>query len=374
MIYYNSDFNSLPDALQLRPLLSSIQNKVPVRHLMPTERVVEDESKYILTHLSNGCFSLKPNITHQGVLFYGNCDYEQVKKGLYGTYYFKSVKEKSVHSDLLKYNVLLEQFRLLIKSFPLYDLLSKGIYIDEVGVKFILKNAYGLASAYSFVSPYINLTSSLDLAMFYATHKFNEVGNYEPADPNTIGIIYVYVLEEPFGVSSGLSTLGLQVFQKTFNTKQFLYRINRGENFNEKSNVAGFTFKQTKDGSEYFAQQIKEQEILPKDDFLAKKLQELGNKIYTGAIAENLRKNKGDSEAGNRQILEKEGFKIVDGIPSFCVEDLISVDLENIWATIWDRTIGTTSLDKKIIQYLQRVPTMDKYKNYFNIVKYYGER
>lgn len=77
MIYYNSDFNSLPDALQLRPLLSSIQNKVPVRHLMPTERVVEDESKYILTHLSNGCFSLKPNITHQGVLFYGKGDYDK---------------------------------------------------------------------------------------------------------------------------------------------------------------------------------------------------------------------------------------------------------------------------------------------------------
>lgn len=373
MIYYNSNLNSLPDALQLRTLLTSIQNRMPVQHLMPTERVMDDESKYILTHLSNGCFSLKPNITHQGVLYYGNSNFENVKGGLFSQYFMKDKTNKSRHEDFVKYNVLLEQFKLLIKTFPLYDLLSQGIDVDNSNVKFVMKNSYGLASAYSFVSPYINLTSSLDLAMFYATHKYTKEG-YIPADTDTLGIIYVYNLNEPFGLMRGLSTLGLQVFMKTFNTKQFLYRLKSGEDFNTKPNVIGFTFRQTNAVADYYAQVISEKEILPTNDFLETKLKTIQYKVFSKAIEENLRKNRIDSEAVNRSILQKAGFEIEEGTPSFTVEDLIGVDLEEIWTTIMGQTLGISPDDQKTLSFLRRVPSLEKYKKYFNIVKYYEER
>ena len=72
MIYKRDKYDELPDAFQVRSLLKKIQDITPVKHLMPTERVVDGEDKYLLTHLANGRFVIKPNITKQGVLYYGN--------------------------------------------------------------------------------------------------------------------------------------------------------------------------------------------------------------------------------------------------------------------------------------------------------------
>ena len=76
MIYKNTDFNKLPDALELRRILNIFQDRFPVKHLMPSESIVDGaEDKYLLTQLSDGMTVLKPNITHQGLLFYGNSEF-----------------------------------------------------------------------------------------------------------------------------------------------------------------------------------------------------------------------------------------------------------------------------------------------------------
>ena len=73
MIYKNTDSQKLPDALELRRVLNIFQDRFPVKHLMPSESIVDGaEDKYLLTQLSDGMTVLKPNITHQGLLFYGN--------------------------------------------------------------------------------------------------------------------------------------------------------------------------------------------------------------------------------------------------------------------------------------------------------------
>ena len=73
MIYKNTDSQKLPDALELRRILNIFQDRFPVKHLMPSESIVDGaEDKYLLTQLSDGMTVLKPNITHQGLLFYGN--------------------------------------------------------------------------------------------------------------------------------------------------------------------------------------------------------------------------------------------------------------------------------------------------------------
>lgn len=59
MIYKRDKYDELPDAFQVRSLLKKIQDITPVKHLMPTERVVDGEDKYLLTHLANGRFDEK---------------------------------------------------------------------------------------------------------------------------------------------------------------------------------------------------------------------------------------------------------------------------------------------------------------------------
>lgn len=80
MIFENDDIYKLPKAKEMGRFLAMMQRQIPVQHIMPMERIVSDKEAYVLTKLSNGRYSIKPNITHQGLLYYGNCDFESVKK------------------------------------------------------------------------------------------------------------------------------------------------------------------------------------------------------------------------------------------------------------------------------------------------------
>ena len=246
MIYQNTDFNKLPDALELRRILNIFQDRFPVKHLMPSESIVDGaEDKYLLTQLSDGMTVLKPNITHQGLLFYGNYKFNPNQFILP---YFK----ESIHDNMLERNVKLEQFKLLIESFPLYAMLKNGIDLPKSNIKIRMENPYGIASAYHLDSPFLNLTSSIDIALFYATHKYED-NKYVPVKDG-IGVVYFYVMDKPFGQIPGLFTLGLQVFPRTFYNKQFLLRLKPNEDFNEKDGVFGFSFKQSEKASEEIAE------------------------------------------------------------------------------------------------------------------------
>lgn len=87
MIFQNNDIKKLPDSKEMGRILAMMQDSIPVEHLMPFERMIGDEDAYILTRLSNGRFSIKPNITHQGLLYYGNSNFESVKDRLLPNYY-----------------------------------------------------------------------------------------------------------------------------------------------------------------------------------------------------------------------------------------------------------------------------------------------
>lgn len=375
MIFQNSDKEKLPDSKQMGRMLAMMQDRVSVQHLMPFEKMVGDEDAYILTRLSNGRFSIKPNITHQGLLYYGNCDFETVKKGLKPFYYRRlSNGCEPAHDEFMEYNVLLEQFRMLVESFPLYRLLNEGIDVnDRLTIR--VGNAYALASAYGLKAPYMNLTSDIDIAMFYATHKFDDTTNsFVPADEKTVGVVYAYCLPMQFGMTPGLSTLGKQVFPRTFFNKQFLLGMNRTDDFNKNKMVNGFTFRQTKDGSDFYGKIFDEgKQLLPVDDFLVKKWKNYSKVIFREALLCNLKQNPKDDIEKNIEILENKGYEIKEGMPKFLKEDLLNVDLLEIWETICEDLVagGSVRYDGDIEEFFEQVPNMDKYKSYFNVNLYY---
>lgn len=300
MIYQNTDLDKLPDALELRRILNIFQDRFPVKHLMPSESIVDGaEDKYLLTQLSDGMTVLKPNITHQGLLFYGNSEFNSKQFVLA---YFKD----PIHDNMLERNVKLEQFKLLIESFPLYAMLKNGIDLPKSNTTIRMENPYGIASAYHLDSPFLNLTSSIDIALFYATHKYED-NKYVPVKDG-IGVVYFYVMDKPFGQIPGLFTLGLQVFPRTFYNKQFLLRLKPNEDFNEKDGVFGFSFKQSEKASEEIAEKISAyKKIGDTNDFLAKKLAKLSDKVYQKAVELNYSYNPSDDLVDNIKYLTNNG-------------------------------------------------------------------
>ena len=368
---YATRYNELPNAIQVRSILKKIQNQVPVKHLMPTERVVDGEDKYLLTHLANGRFVIKPNITKQGVLYYGNNNGEEYKEKFRLKYYPTVKDEQNIHDQLMYNNVRLEQFKLLVESFPLFKLLDKGIDIPGIDLKFSLGNPYGLAAAYGLPSPYLNLTSSMDVALFYATNKYNEETNqFEPVDEKDEkrGIVYMYRVLQPLGQTSSLSTLGVEVFPRTFNSRNFLALVSPTVNFNEEDYIFGLTFKQTRDASEYFNDLFKKGELLqPQDDFLGAKLNSIKKQIFEDAIDINLRKNPDDSKEKNERFLKSQKLNITSGSPKFSKSDLLHVDLLGLWGNFISKISPLNDSDSKIKEYLKQLPGLEKYSKYFEI-------
>lgn len=373
---YKSELDKLPDAFQVRALLKKIQDAAPVRHLLPTEHVIDGEDTYILTRLTNGQYVVKPNITKQGVLYYGNVNGHEFKDKFISRYY-EVKKNISMHDSLMYNNVRLEQFKLLVETFPLYVLLKNGIDIPGVGVTFKMQNAYGLASAYGLPSPYVNLTSSMDVALFYATHKYNKESSlFEFADEGNEGIVYIFNVFQPLEQIASLSILGKELFPGTLNSKNFLSVLAPTEDFNNRENVFGLTFKQTREASEYFSGLFNKGELLkPKNDILQKKLQSIDRIIYENAIEVNLEKNPSDDREKNLKVLENTFYlSLLPGTPSFTKSDLLQVDLVDMWYQFLDKITPLNEMDVKILEELKLLPTSEKYSCYFNVNKYYEKR
>lgn len=377
MIYQNKDKSILPDAIQVRTLLNKMQDQTPVKHLMPTERVVDGDNNYLLTHLANGRFVIKPNITQQGVLYYGNSNGEAYKEHFKTKYYPSGNNVKELHDELMYHNVLLEQFALLVKSFPLFKLLDEGILIPELDINFSLGNPYTLAAAYGLPSPFINLTASKDVAMFYATNEYDaNTGVYKPAEEGTLGIVYLYRITTPLGQTSELSTLGVQIFPRTFNTKQFSYVLGPGEEFNDKSNVFGLTFIQNKEASKYYLDMFDGgKKLLPTNDFLTLKWNSIKDDIYQAAVDINLKKNPDDKRDDNIKALKNKIRRdIIEGLPIFTKADLAHTDLESIWNSFIEKIYPLNESDVKIVEYLKQLPSKEEYACYFNLDNYYEKR
>lgn len=373
MIFQNPNIDNLPDSKAMGKMLAMLQNKMPVRHLMPLDRIVSDDDGYILKRLASGRFSIKPNITHQGLLYYGNSDFDKLKNGFVPSYYKgKDGISDAVHDDFLENNVLIEQFRLLIESFPLYKLLKDGIEVDN-HLTIRMENPAGIASAYKLKAPYVNLTSDIDVAMFYATHSYDKVSKtFKNAKVDAIGVVYTFGLALPFGLTPGLSTLGKLVFPRTLNNRQFLYALSKDKDFNQNKLVNAFTFRQTEEGSEFYGQMFNGgKDLLPQKDYLKSKWDSLCKSIYRVAVKNNWKANPNDDFEQNCKILADRGFEIKEGQPKFTYEDIASLDLLEIWNQLCDDLVANDKYKYDVVDFLAQVPYMDKYKSYFNANLYY---
>ena len=334
---------------ELLMMLRNAVERFPVLHLSPVDRIVDSRDEYVLNRLASGRYALKPNITRQGILFRGDSHYVR-------------------RSD----------FEIAIESFPLYKMLKNGIVLPN-GKKLVMENPFGLAYAYDQPTPFVGLTSDLDVAAFYAVTEYDaESGKYTPVTTG-MGVIYAFELRMPFSMTIGLSSLGRLIFPRTLQQKTFLLNINPEYDFNQMAVVNGFVFNHDAALSRAIYDRFDGGEKLaPKEDFLLKKIQKFPkNTVSEQGFMRNLLENMGDSRMENESILSRAGVRIVGNLnPAFTYDELKGVysNIASYWQSMIDGVYVGGNHGADIKKFLMNLPWNPDYSQYFDLNRYFDAR
>ena len=362
---------------ELLMMLRNAVERFPVLHLSPVDRIVDSKDEYVLNRLASGRYALKPNITRQGILFRGDSHYHEVFRTRYGQ---KEIigHGPEVREKIIPVNVRRSDFEIAIESFPLYKMLKNGIVLPN-GKKLVMENPFGLAYAYDQPTPFVGLTSDLDVAAFYAVTEYDaESGKYTPVTTG-MGVIYAFELRMPFSMTIGLSSLGRLIFPRTLQQKTFLLNINPEYDFNQMAVVNGFVFNHDAALSRAIYDRFDGGEKLaPKEDFLLKKIQKFPkNTVSEQGFMRNLSENKGDSRMENENILSRAGVRIDGNLnPAFTYDELKGVysNIASYWQSMIEGVYVGGNHGADIKKFLMNLPWNPDYSQYFDLNRYFDAR
>lgn len=281
-----------------------------------------EEDAFVMTKLYSGRFSLKPNLRNRQFLFRGQSEiFIPCKPSMF--------RNENQHF-YIKENLGYQEMFLLMLSHPLVQLLDLGIEICGELYRFEM-NLLGLAQHYGCKTALLDLTSDIDVALFFATSLWNNQNKqYEPiCNSRKEGILYAYCLNEEsdfkpyYGSTSKLSTIGLQVFPRSGQQKGFLYSMERIEDFNENPQVMVFRFKQNPEISMQIYNSFKKGEkLFPRDILEIHWNSRKQNTISERTLGVNKMFNPGKNLEELRKEAVSRGVVFEDYVPAFSEEDL----------------------------------------------------
>lgn len=332
------------------------------------------DDAFIVNQLVSGRFSLKPNLYSRKFLYRGQSSYYDIcTPGL-----FRSPQQHYFLKELIQY----DELRAVLASHPLIQLFEKGIDLWHDNFRFEI-NYGGLAQHYYNKTSFLDLTSDIDTAMFFAVtdYSFDE---YTPhTDTSNLGVMYYYELAEPGAFlpqkKQHLSTIGKQPFMRSGNQHGFLLNMEKGANFNEFSQVhkvffrhdtsiSQQIFKKSKNGENYFPSDmlqiqwkrfLKQFEESPVVSLEAVKINVMDNAIHHETI-----------KSISRKLENLYGIMVdKDRIPTFDA-DLMDKYYEDIkngwWQDIFCKDIYFVSEDGIVYKdMLMQVPNDARYARYF---------
>lgn len=368
MVFIEENREQLPTITQVLSMVSELTGKMLVRHRMPYDEPIDDSDVFLLNRTASGLFTLKPNITKQPCLYFGDNDYHMILQPEWNK--FKNRDEFMVQ------NVLREEFELTMYSHPLYRLLRNGIPTRRLPVRII--NPFGIAMAYGFPSPMIPLTSSLETAVFFATHRYNEQTNrWEAiAERNehgqiNVGVLYVLELAMPFPLMVGLSCIGMQAFKRPGEQRLFGLSIAAGENLNNHRLVYGFQFRQNPEAVRTVSEKFNGGTLLCPDELIAKKASDIlkNRRVSEAAFELNCKNNPRDDHESNRRKLKDAGVEIVkEPIHSFTKEELESTyypTAEHEWENMFSKVVAVHPGFDRLLDDICNFPNTDLGLKYF---------
>lgn len=329
-----------------------------------------DEDKFIMKRLESGRYSLSPNLKSRKFLFRGETEFhDPCKPSLFRD------AEKTYFLDSLIYGQ--EMFRLIL-SHPLVQLLDMGIDLNGHRAQFEM-NLYGLTQHYYNKTSLLDLTSDIDVALFFATQSYDwKTDSYSPLVDETRepGVLYYYELDclTSFLPGSGLSTIGLQVFPRSGRQKGFLYNCERDFDFNTHPQVHAVRFKHNAEIAREISDKMREEgrQLFPHDILedhwsqrLPIKMQE--KRVSYDAVLINVIFNKEETFNSLRMKLVNDyGIEAADYKPVLTEDELHQyyedVRSDNLWEKFCDQIYIPGDRDGKMMVDLRNVPNHPQYE------------
>ena len=308
-------------------------------------------------------YSLKPNMRHRKFLFRGQSKfYSPCTPSL-----FRESKLNYI-GDIL----LVDEMSLLIKNHPLSKLLDRGVMLE--GINFIFEmNTPGLAQHYYNKTPFIDLTSDIDAASFFATTTYNgHTDTYTPVtDSEDYGVLYYMDVDSQWGFQDfkgcQLSTIGLQIFPRSGVQRGFLQKMLIRQDFNNLPNVHWVYFKHNKAIAENIFVKMDGGKKLFPSDILERHWRNRPNPMVVSkeALALNHQKNKQTPIFLLKKQAMDFGFQIKKYMPSFTPAELDEYyqDIKNgFWEEFCNKIYFAGKNGEKLKTAFLNIPNREEYK------------
>lgn len=328
-----------------------------------------DDCKFIMTRLQSGRYSLKPNLKNRYFLFRGESEFHSpCKPNLFRNSKKKYFLDSMIYGD--------EMVRVIL-SHPLVQLLDLGVKLNGSIYRFEM-NLYGLLQHYYNKSSLLDLTSDIDVALFFATQKYDwESDKYIPIidENHEAGIIYYYKIDVNRDFQQQLngeqlSTIGLQVFPRSGKQKGFLYNLNIHSDFNKLPQLKAFRFKHNAKIANEISEHMNSGKMLFPNDILKKhwrSSERETNVISNDAIKFNLTRNPEETFDSIKEKLKSiYNISTKDYKPILTVEELHeyfeSISSESYWEEFCNQIYIPGDSDGKMMNDLLNLPNNHEYE------------
>lgn len=269
-------------------------------------------------------FVFKPSLSHNKFLYRGQAEfYPQCLPSLFRK------KEDYFIDDMIQINEL----ECVLKSHPLVKLFEQGIELFHD--RFYFKIHYGgIAQHYYNRTNYLDLTSDMDIAKFFAVTTFNMQNDcYEKFQKDGLGVLYFFDLKaDSFQESKHrtylIDNIGKQPFMRSGNQSGFLVKMNKGDDFNTYPDVRYVYFRHDRSVTDRIfslfdnGNKVMPDEILRKHWYTRMNNEESRKIISADAVKLNFKYNSHESHNKIRKELQRKGYKIKNYHPSFTEEEL----------------------------------------------------
>ncbi len=197
-------------------------------------------------------FALKPNLSGRQFLYRGQC--EEYIDNITGLPTCRpNLYRPFVEKDPLPHRIKAYEMACLVTRHPLVNQLGiKGVKIFNEPFRFQL-NRLGLAQHYYNKTSFLDLTSDMNVAKFFATCEYGETNDSYSAycSEDKQGVLYIYDMRLPFEFRDTklpqLSSIGKQyTFLRSAMQSGFLLNMPKGTDLHDLPNVYRIYFKHQK--------------------------------------------------------------------------------------------------------------------------------
>lgn len=269
-------------------------------------------------------FVLKPSLATNKFLYRGQSKYySPCKPSL-----FRENKNYFV-DDIIQMNEL----QCLLKTHPLVKLFEQGFELLHDYFRFKI-NFDGLSQHYYNNTTWLDLTSDLEVAKFFAVTTFNMGKDcYEKYTGDELGVLYYYDLkadsfQQNYKRDYIVDNIGKQPFMRSGNQSGFLINVAKDADFNTYPEVRYVFFHHDPSITDrIFTKYDNGNKIMPKEILRShwhKRMndEEAQKVVSTDALKLNFVDNPHESHKKIIKSLREKGFKIKNYHPSFTDEEL----------------------------------------------------